>query len=200
MKKLGIATSLVVFGLTHVSYGSAPTKKNVFEIPVNAACISSGFGPRVIPNKPQAGTFHNGIDLQVPLGTPVKSVGSGVVIRAQRRNPGGLELLIQHRGYIGVYSHLGKVAEALENGSSVKAGDVIGDVGLTGVTSGPHLYFGLIKGSDPVDPAPLLGLRLCDTVRTTQIIPATPAYFVPGRKWYRLEMNQSVPQPYTKNR
>src|SRR5689334_2131996 len=66
--------------------------------PVTPACVSSPFGPRVLPDRPLAGTFHYGIDLPAPEGAPVRAIAPGEVIRVQRHGPGGLEILVQHPG------------------------------------------------------------------------------------------------------
>src|SRR5882672_10255449 len=73
------------------------------------SCVSSPFGPRIIPNAPQAGTFHNGIDLPAPEGTPVRAIAAGKLLRIQYHGPGGVEVLIQHDGFVSLYSHLGTV-------------------------------------------------------------------------------------------
>lgn len=131
--------------------------------PVGADCISSPFGPRVLPNHPLAGTYHYGVDLPAPAGAPVHAAAPGKVIRIQRKGPGGLEVLVQHDGFVGVYSHLGMVAPALAEGkTTLVAGEKLGVVGHTGVTFGMHLYFEMIMSGRPVDPAPYLGLPLCN--------------------------------------
>ena len=130
--------------------------------PVTPACISSPFGPRVLPNHPLAGTFHNGIDLPAPAGAPVHAIAAGRVIRAQRRGPGGLELLVQHHGFVGVYSHLGSVAPAIADGHlTVKAGEKIGVVGHSGVMYGMHLFFAMEHDGHFVDPERYLQLAKC---------------------------------------
>ena len=139
----------------------APTP-DALSPPVTPACISSPFGPRILPNHPQAGTFHPGIDLPAPAGAPIRAIAPGTVIRVQHRGPGGLEILVQHAGFIGVYSHLGMVAPAIAEGRrSVSQGEKLGVVGHTGVTFGMHLYFGMLVAGRPVDPAPFLRLSLC---------------------------------------
>jgi len=133
-----------------------------FVMPVTPACVSSPFGPRTLPNRPLAGTFHEGIDLPAPIGSPVTAVAPGTVIRIQRHGIGGLEMLIQHDGFIGVYSHLGLVAPLLaEGGKSIYGGERIGTVGRTGLTYGPHLYFGMIVNGQSIDPAPYLKVASC---------------------------------------
>jgi murein DD-endopeptidase MepM/ murein hydrolase activator NlpD len=130
--------------------------------PIAPACVSSPFGPRVLLNKPLAGTFHNGIDLPAAIGSPVTAVAPGTVIRIHRRGVGGLEILIQHNGFVGVYSHLGLITPVLaEGGRAVRRGETIATVGRSGLTYGPHLYFGMIVDGRPVDPAPYLNIVPC---------------------------------------
>ena len=131
--------------------------------PVGATCISSPFGPRVLPNHPLAGTYHYGVDLPAPAGAPVLATAAGTIMRIQHKGPGGLEVLVQHDGFVGVYSHLGMVAPAIAEGKkTLTAGEKIGVVGHTGLTYGMHLYFEMIMSGRPVDPAPYLGLPVCN--------------------------------------
>jgi murein DD-endopeptidase MepM/ murein hydrolase activator NlpD len=130
--------------------------------PVQPACVSSAFGPRTLANKPLAGTFHNGIDLPAPVGSPVTAVAPGTIIRIQRHGVGGLEVLIQHDGFIGVYSHLGLIAPMLAEGRrTIDRGERIATVGRSGLTYGPHLYFGMIVNGRSVDPAPYINVAPC---------------------------------------
>ncbi len=130
--------------------------------PVNSACISSPFGPRILPNHPEAGTYHYGVDLPAPEGAPVLAAGTGRVIRIQHHGLGGLEMMVQHDGFVGIYSHLGMVSPAFAEGKTfVTAGEKLGVVGHTGLTLGMHLYFEMVLAGRPVDPAPYLGVPLC---------------------------------------
>ena len=84
-------------------------------------------------------------------------------MRIQRKGPGGLEVLVQHDGFVGIYSHLGMVTPALAEGkTTLAAGEKIGVVGHTGLTYGMHLYFEMLLAGRPVDPAPYLGVSLCN--------------------------------------
>jgi murein DD-endopeptidase MepM/ murein hydrolase activator NlpD len=132
--------------------------------PVKSACISSPFGPRILPNRPLAGTYHYGVDLPAPEGAPVLATAPGTLLRIQHSGPGGLEILVQHAGFVGVYSHLGMVAPTLAEGGkmTIAAGEKLGVVGHTGVTYGMHLYFEMLEGGKPVDPAPYLGVSQCN--------------------------------------
>jgi murein DD-endopeptidase MepM/ murein hydrolase activator NlpD len=132
--------------------------------PVTPACVSSAFGPRVMRNRPLAGTYHYGIDLPAPEGAPIRAIAPGRVIRVQRKGVGGLEMLIQHVGFIGIYSHLGRVAPAIAEGHFViRGGETIGTVGRSGLTYGTHLYFGMLMDGKPIDPAPALSVAPCHT-------------------------------------
>jgi len=150
-------------GVSTTSRASPPTDKNTSPVlPVRSACVSSPFGQRFLPDHPIAGIFHKGIDLPAPVGAPVISVGPGVILRVQKRGVGGLEMLVQHNGFIGVYSHLGSVAPAIAEGRrNVVGGERLAVVGGTGLSFGPHLYFGMIVNGQPVDPAPFLGVKPC---------------------------------------
>jgi murein DD-endopeptidase MepM/ murein hydrolase activator NlpD len=131
--------------------------------PVPSACISSPFGPRVLPNRPLAGRYHYGIDVPAPAGEAVRAAASGKVMRIQRKGPGGLEVMVQHDGFVGIYSHLGMVTPSLAEGkSTLAAGEKLGVVGHSGLTYGMHLYFEMLLAGRPVDPAPYLGVPLCN--------------------------------------
>jgi len=101
--------------------------------------------------------------MPAPAGAPILAVAPGTLIRVQRKGPGGLEVLVQHDGFIGVYSHLGMVAPAIAEGQRVlTAGEKLGVVGHSGVTYGMHVYFEMLMDGRAVDPAPFLGVPLCN--------------------------------------
>ncbi len=147
-----------------VPAGAAPPtpKFDPLVHPVSPACVSSPFGPRVLAGRPKAGVFHPGIDLPAAEGAPVRAVARGHVIRAQRKGPGGFEMLIQHEGFIGVYSHLGRLTPAIAEGKrAVQAGEMVATIGRSGVTYGTHLYFGMLVDRQPIDPTPWLAVAPC---------------------------------------
>ena len=170
-----------------------PSLRTVLSPPVSPACISSTFGPRILPNEPQAGSYHYGIDLPAAEGAPVYAIARGTVIRIQHNGPGGLEMLVQHDGFVGVYSHFGMITPAFSEGKhDVAAGEKLGIVGMTGVTSGPHLYFEMIRDGRPVDPAPYLNVALCNgTVPRAAPIPLAPgdgSVMIDGRKYWQFSL------------
>lgn len=132
-------------------------------MPVSPACVSSPFGPRVLPGKPLAGTYHYGIDLPAPAGAPVRAIAAGEVITLHRRGAGGLEVVLRHPGgFTTMYAHLGSVTPALAEGKrQVAAGETLGVVGRTGVSYGTHVYFELRVNGERVDPAPYLAVARC---------------------------------------
>jgi len=116
--------------------------------------ISSPFGPRIHPIY-GAPSFHTGIDIAVPEGTPVRAAASGTVTFAGWYEGFGVLVVIDHgNGYESYYAHLSKLL--VSAGQSVSAGDVIALSGNTGLSTGPHLHFEVRYFGTPVDPRPLL--------------------------------------------
>lgn len=97
---------------------------------------------------------HHGVDYAAPTGTPVMSIGSGVVVKkAYQKNGGGNYVTIKHNGtYTTTYMHLHGFAKGLEVGKKVSQGEVIGYVGSTGLSSGPHLDFRVYMNGQAIDP------------------------------------------------
>jgi len=113
--------------------------------------ISSYFGYRIDPFY-KVRKFHEGIDFAAPIGTPVHVTGDGRVIQIIRSNRGyGNEILVDHGyGYMTRYAHLS--AFKVKVGQYVKRGQVIGLVGDTGKSTGPHLHYEVIKNHHPINP------------------------------------------------
>src|SRR6478672_6537212 len=178
-----------VIGVMVWSGSGRAEQRQTLLLPVSTTCISSAFGPRILPNHPQAGTFHNGLDLPAPEGTPVRAVASGKLLRIERGGPGGLEVLVQHDRYVSVYSHLASIAPSLDKGV-IAAGDEIGVVGHTGLSFGPHLFFALLENGRAIDPRPFLGMPLCNGTtahqRTLAEIVAAGDKLPPTRRYYLL--------------
>ena len=94
---------------------------------------------------------HLGVDYAAPQGTPVQAVGSGTVIAAGYTSGGGKTIKIRHSGgYETIYMHLSKIA--VRSGVRVGQGDVIGNVGATGLATGPHLDFRVYKNGKAINP------------------------------------------------
>jgi len=96
---------------------------------------------------------HLGIDYAAPYGTPVWSIADGEVVRVSRMGGMGKTVKVRHRnGYVSTYGHLQRYAKGLTVGSKVGRREVIGYVGSTGLSTGPHVHYDLRKGGKPVNP------------------------------------------------
>ncbi len=97
---------------------------------------------------------HHGVDYAAASGTPVYTIGDGVVIKkGYQRRGGGNYVKIKHNGtYTSVYMHLRGFAKGLHTGQKLKQGDLIGYVGATGLATGPHLDFRIFKNGTPINP------------------------------------------------
>ncbi len=132
---------------------SSSTATQGFLWPVRGT-ISSPFGPRIHPIY-GIPSFHTGIDIAVPEGTPVRAAASGTVTFSGWQEGFGLLVVIDHaNGYETYYGHLSKLL--VTAGQSVSAGEVIALSGNTGLSTGPHLHFEVRYLDTPVDPRPLL--------------------------------------------
>jgi len=130
--------------------GSSATKF-LMKTPINGARLSSSFGYRRHPisgfNK-----LHKGTDFAAPTGTPVYAAGHGVVERASRYGGYGNYVRIRHaNGYKTAYAHLSRYGAGVKSGRRVRQGDVIGYVGSTGASTGPHLHYEVIKDGKHVN-------------------------------------------------
>ena len=127
----------------------APRKKRTFKPPV-AGPMSSGFGPRVHPILGDV-RMHTGIDYAVGAGHPIKASGTGIVVWAGPRGGYGNLVIIDHRnGLATLYAHQSRVSATL--GQKVSAGQVVGFVGQTGMSTGPHLHFEVRELGTPANP------------------------------------------------
>jgi murein DD-endopeptidase MepM/ murein hydrolase activator NlpD len=96
---------------------------------------------------------HYGVDYAAPIGTPVHAIGDGRVISATNEGGAGRMVKIQHNSvYATAYMHLSRFGDGISSGKFVKQGDIIGYVGSSGLSTGPHLDFRFYKNGSPVDP------------------------------------------------
>jgi murein DD-endopeptidase MepM/ murein hydrolase activator NlpD len=96
---------------------------------------------------------HYGVDYAAPIGTPVHAIGDGRVISATNEGGAGRMVKIQHNSvYATAYMHLSRFGDGISGGKYVKQGDIIGYVGSSGLSTGPHLDFRFYKNGSPVDP------------------------------------------------
>ena len=135
----------------HYDKNGKSVKKALMKTPINGARLSSSFGMRKHPidgyNK-----LHKGTDFAAPLGTPIMASGDGKIIRAKWCGGGGNCIKIKHNStYSTVYAHMSKFAVGIKNGVRVKQGQIIGYVGSTGKSTGPHLHYEVIKNGKKIN-------------------------------------------------
>ena len=126
-------------------------EKALMKTPINGARLSSSFGVRKHPilgfNKK-----HLGTDFAAPLGTPIMASGTGTIVKAQWCGGGGNCIKIKHNStYSTIYAHLSKFASGIKSKTKVKQGQIIGYVGSTGLSTGPHLHYEVIVNGKKIN-------------------------------------------------
>ena len=137
----------------------------VWSLPLRGV-ITQAFGPTSFELEPPAtyrgvpyAHFHAAIDIAAPLGTPVIAANDGVVAFVGHLPDGAMIVLVAHAGgYVSEYAHLDDTfaLPPVKTGQAVKAGQVVGFIGLTGTTTGAHLHFAVLKDGTAIDPLSLL--------------------------------------------
>ena len=135
----------------HYDKNGKSIKKALMKSPINGARLSSAFGMRKHPidgyNK-----MHKGTDFAAPMGTPIMASGDGVIKKAGWCGGGGNCVKIRHNSsYETVYAHMSKFARGIKSGVRVKQGQIIGYVGSTGKSTGPHLHYEVIVNGKKVN-------------------------------------------------
>ena len=126
-------------------------EKALMKTPINGARLSSSFGLRKHPilgfNK-----LHTGTDFAAPMGTPIMASGTGTITRAKWCGGGGNCIKIKHNStYETVYAHMKSFAKGIKVGKKVRQGEIIGYVGSTGMSTGPHLHYEVIVNGKKVN-------------------------------------------------
>lgn len=128
------------------------TKKTLMKTPIDGARMSSGFGVRRHPVLGYT-KMHKGIDFAAPTGTPIYAAGDGVVAKAGRFSSFGNYVRIRHRSDLDTaYGHMSRIADGVRSGARVKQGQLIGYVGTTGRSTGPHLHYEVLVDNSQVNP------------------------------------------------
>ena len=148
LKLSGASNSLYYFDKKgnegHYDENGKSVEKALMKTPINGARLSSAFGMRKHPidgyNK-----MHKGTDFAAPMGTPIMASGNGVITRARWCGGGGNCVKIKHNStYETIYAHMKNFARGIKEGLRVKQGQIIGYVGSTGKSTGPHLHYEVI--------------------------------------------------------
>lgn len=153
-------------------------RKAFLKAPLQFSRISSRFSSSRLHPILRIRRPHFGVDYAAPLGTPVHSIGDGRIISATTENGSGKMVKIQHNSvYATAYLHLSRFGVGISAGAFVKQGEIIGYVGSSGLSTGPHLDFRFYKNGSPVDP-----LR----------VDAPPVEPVSDENKVKFEMNKTV--------
>tara|TARA_B100002051_G_scaffold200421_1_gene190380 strand:- start:4922 stop:6235 length:1314 start_codon:yes stop_codon:yes gene_type:complete len=135
----------------HFDSNGQSIKKTLMKTPINGARLSSSYGMRKHPilgyNK-----MHQGTDFAAPMGTPIMASGTGKILKAGWCGGGGNCVKIRHNStYSTVYAHMSKFARGIKKGVRVSQGQIIGYVGSTGMSTGPHLHYEVIKNGKKIN-------------------------------------------------
>jgi len=126
-------------------------KKTLMKTPINGARLSSSYGKRKHPILGYT-KMHTGTDFAAPMGTPIMASGDGKVIKAGWCGGGGNCVKIKHNStYQTVYAHMSKFGRGIKRGVRVKQGQIIGYVGSTGLSTGPHLHYEVIENGRKIN-------------------------------------------------
>ena len=135
----------------HYDINGKSVKKALMKTPINGARLSSKFGMRKHPIDGYT-KMHRGTDFAAPMGTPIMASGDGVVTKASWCGGGGNCVKIRHNSsYTTVYAHMSKFASSIKKGKRVKQGQIIGYVGSTGKSTGPHLHYEVIHNGTRIN-------------------------------------------------
>ena len=155
LKLSGINNSFYYFSKKgsegHYDENGKSVEKALMKTPINGARLSSSFGMRKHPidgyNK-----MHQGTDFAAPMGTPIMASGSGVIKRARWCGGGGNCIKIKHNStYETIYAHMKSFARGIKEGLRVKQGQIIGYVGSTGKSTGPHLHYEVVENGKKIN-------------------------------------------------
>ena len=135
----------------HYDKNGKSVKKALMKTPINGARLSSPFGMRKHPIDGFT-KMHKGTDFAAPMGTPIMASGDGVVKKASWCGGGGNCVVIKHNStYQTIYAHMSKFASGIRSGVRVKQGQIIGYVGSTGKSTGPHLHYEVVVNGKKIN-------------------------------------------------
>ncbi len=190
-KTRSVAAFLYDDGRTEPIYLDAqgrPLENAFLRYPVEFSRITSSFTDSRLHPILNTRRPHLGVDFAAPVGTPVRAVGTGVVRAAGWKGGFGRHIEIDHgKGLVSTYSHLNAIRGTVRSGAHVKAGDLIGWVGQTGLATGPHLHFAVFRNDvylNPLTtrwapPGPAIDRRQFDRVRTVLTAQLRAVFAVP---------------------
>lgn len=165
-------------------------KRTFLKTPVVGCPMTSPFNPKRMHPILKRIRPHNGIDWACPTGTPIMAFADGIVTFADRKGGNGNLLVIEHaHGYTSLYAHMYGFARGIKKGARVRQGQVVGQLGSTGLSTGPHLHFAVKRNGQYIDPAAI------DTRHAVTLSGNRLSAFHAARNQYRNTMNQFNKMP-----
>ncbi|MBE1236638.1 peptidoglycan DD-metalloendopeptidase family protein [Phaeovibrio sulfidiphilus] len=139
-------------GVDYYNERGEGVRKALLRTPINGARLTSSFGMRRHPILGYS-KMHKGVDFAAPPGTPIYAAGDGVIAKAEFGRGYGNHVRIRHDSeFQTVYAHMRNIAQGIKPGTRVKQGQVIGYVGSTGMSTGPHLHYEIVRNGSHVNP------------------------------------------------
>ncbi|MCC6138631.1 MAG: M23 family metallopeptidase [Bdellovibrionaceae bacterium] len=185
----------------------ASLKKVFLKSPIRYGRITSTFKRSRFHPVLQIYRAHRGVDYGAPTGTPIRAVGDGTVTFAARSGGGGNIIKIRHNStYETAYKHLSGYAKGIRSGARVQQGQVIGYVGSTGISTGPHLHFEFYQSGNYIDPLgkkfpsaePIPAEHLATFNESAQkLLKALPNWSTDTKAISTREQGQGTPRPST---
>jgi len=163
LQELTVETPAIVATVTRDGY--TVTAPPPLRWPLDSLKTASGYGARVQPCS-ACSSFHEGVDFDPGFGAPVYAIAAGVVVEASTSNTAGFGTYVVIRHVIdgstidSVYAHMQSGSMPLNIGDEVKVGQQVGNVGSTGISTGPHLHFELRINGATINPLPWMHARL----------------------------------------
>ncbi len=135
----------------HFDENGQSIRKTLMKTPINGARLSSPFGKRKHPILGYT-KMHRGTDFAAPTGTPIMASGDGIIQKASWCGGGGNCVKIKHNSiYTTIYAHMSKFARGIKRGVRVRQGQIIGYVGSTGMSTGPHLHYEVVENGKKIN-------------------------------------------------
>ena len=139
-------------GIDYFNAAGESVRKALLKTPLDGAKLTSGFGKRTHPILGYT-RMHRGVDFAAPVGTPIVAAGNGTVEVAGTNGAYGNYVRIRHSGnYQTAYAHLSRFGTGMRAGRAIKQGQIIGYVGTTGLSTGPHLHYEIMVSGNQVNP------------------------------------------------
>lgn len=137
----------------YYAFNGESVERQFLSSPIGVGYVSSGFSYSRLNPITKRVTPHRAIDYAAPHGTPIVAIADGEVTLSGNRGPLGIAIDIEHGQYMSQYAHMSSIDSSVKKNPEVKQGQVVGYVGSTGQSTGPHLHYTLFKDGNPINPA-----------------------------------------------